>query len=123
MTRRTERVGEVIRAEMAKLLREEASDPRIQLVTLIRIDLSPDFRNARVYWSSPAVDSEDAALEMGEGLASAAGFLRRRLAGELPIKRVPQLEFRHDPSLALATETLALLRGVTHSEDAGDGAE
>lgn len=112
MTRRTERVGEVIRAELARLLRDETSDPRIELATLTRVDLSPDFRNAKVFWSSPAVDSGERVEAMGAGLASAAGFLRRRLAERLPVKRVPQLDFRHDPSLALATATLELLREV-----------
>jgi ribosome-binding factor A len=87
VTRRTERVGEEIRAELSRLLREETSDPRIELATLTRVDLSPDFRNAKVHWSSPAVDS-----------------------GER--ERVPQLDFRYDPSLALATTTLELLREV-----------
>ena len=79
-------------------------------MTLTQVDLSPDFRNARVYWSSPDADEVEGREALAAGLASAAGFLRRRLAANLPVKRVPQLEFRHDPSLALATRTLELIR-------------
>jgi ribosome-binding factor A len=116
LSRRTERIGEQLRAELARLLREEATDPRLGLVTLTRVDVSPDLRNARVWWSrmdaSDAGEAEraEADLRTREGLESAAGFLRGRLARLMPTKRVPELSFRHDPSLALGTETLSLLR-------------
>lgn len=110
MSRRTERVGEQIRAELARLLREEVTDPRIGMVTLTRVDLSPDFRNARIDWSSTEADEADEAERIADGLESAASFLRRRLAECLPQKRVPALRFRHDPSLALGSETLAVMR-------------
>jgi ribosome-binding factor A len=116
LSRRTERIGEQLRGELARLLREEATDPRLGLVTLTRVDVSPDLRNARVYWSrmdtTGAADEERAAADdrTQEGLESAAGFLRGRLARLMPTRRVPELSFRHDPSLVLGTETLSLLR-------------
>jgi ribosome-binding factor A len=119
VTRRTERVGEEIRAELARLLREEVADPRIGLVTLTRVDVSPDFANARVFWSAvpePGGDVE-ADLERTErGLAHAAAFLRRRRAAALPLRRAPELQFRHDPSLALGSDTLSLLREIQDDE-------
>jgi len=123
MTRRSERVGEQIRGELARLLREEVQDPRIGLVTLTRVDLSPDLRQARIDWS---VLSKDASgpipdPEVAEGLASAAGFLRRRLAMRLSQKRVPELHFHHDASLALGASTLDLIRKVKQGSEAEDG--
>lgn len=115
MSRRTDRVAEQVRAELARLLRQEATDPRIHLVTLTRVDVSPDLRNARVWWSTLATDDAEAAEEVQDGLDSAAAFLRRRLAQELPLKRVPALDFRYDASMVQGAETLALLREV------GDG--
>jgi ribosome-binding factor A len=121
-SRRSERVGEQIRAELARLLREEVTDPRIGLVTLTRVDVAPDFSNARVYWSAlsarPRMPDEgtspDAATQAG--LDSAAGFLRRRLAGALVLRRIPELRFLHDPSLAEGAHTLALLRELSDGE-------
>ena len=52
MTRRTERIGEQIRGELARLLREEVTDPRVGLVTLTRIDVAPDLSHAKVFWSA-----------------------------------------------------------------------
>ena len=112
MSRRTERIGEQIRAELARLLHEEATDPRIGFVTLTQVDVSPDLSNARIYWS--AVRSKDADQLSGSeaGLESAAGFLRHRLAQRLNLKRVPELRFRYDSSLAQGDATLSLLREV-----------
>lgn len=112
MSRRTERIGEQLRAELARLLREEVTDPRIGFVTLTQVDVSPDLSNARVYWS--VVKSEDAEgiAANGAGLESAAGFLRHRLAQRLELKRVPELRFRYDPSLVHGDATLALLREI-----------
>ena len=116
MTRRTERINEQLRSEIARILREEATDPRIGLVVLTRVDVSPDLRNARVLWSrlekAPLPDDDavpDADPDMEDGLASAAGFVRRRLAQVLSLKRVPQLHFQFDPSIAVGSRTLARL--------------
>lgn len=121
MSRRTERVGESVRAELARVLREEVTDPAIGLVTLTGVEVAPDLRSARVYWSVMGAggdDDDEAEAERvaatARGLARAAGFLRRRLAAALPTRRVPELRFRHDPSLALGTRTLAILREIEH---------
>lgn len=117
MTRRTERVGEELRAEVARLLREEVTDPRIGLVTLTRVDVAPDLRSALLFWSclDPHGDREaerEQVHAVQEGLESAAPFLRRRLAAVVPWKRVPELRFRYDPSLALGSDTLQILREI-----------
>ena len=118
MSRRLERVADQLRAEIARVLREEVSDPRIQLVTVLRVDVSPDLRNASVFWSRIET-REGVPLEaVAEGLASAAPFVRRRLAQELPLKRMPALEFRHDPALEQGDRMLALLREIS-DEPAG----
>jgi ribosome-binding factor A len=117
VSRRTERIAEEVRGELARLLREEVTDPRIGLVTLTRVDVAPDLRSALVFWSctDDAVGgaSDPARVQEAEtGLASASAFLRRGLARALPTKRVPELRFRHDPSLALGSDMLALLREI-----------
>jgi ribosome-binding factor A len=116
MSRRTERIGEEIREEIARLLREEISDPRIGLLSVTRVDVAPDLSHALVFWSALQADGEADVERIGEGLASAAAFLRRRLARDLPHKRVPDLRFRHDPSIQLGSRTLALLRELSEDE-------
>ena len=128
MSRRTERIAEQLRSEIARVLREDATDPRIGLVTLTRVDVSPDLRNAIVFWSSldatlPAssdvedAERERALVEVGEGLERASGFVRRQVAQVLSLKRMPELRFRHDPSLELGGRTLAVLREIEDGEE------
>ena len=110
MSIRTERIGEEIRGELSRLLRDEVSDPRVGLVSLTRVAVAPDLTTATIFWSSLESDAPADLEQVEAGLASAAGFLRRRLATELSLRRTPELHFRHDPSLARGAEMLALLR-------------
>jgi len=113
-------VAEEVRGELARLLREEVSDPRVGLVTLTRVEVSPDLGSARVLWSfvptAAAGTPEREARRTAQGLESAAPFLRRRLAEALPLRRVPELHFRYDPSLAEGSETLRLLQEIRDVE-------
>ncbi len=113
MSRRTERIGEDLRGEIARVLHEDVSDPRIEMVSLTRVDVAPDLSHALVFWSSLQSESID---RIQEGLESAAAFVRRRLARQLPLKRTPELRFRHDPSLHLGDQTLSLIRDLDDGE-------
>lgn len=126
MSRRTERIASQLLAELARLLRQEVTDPRVGLVTLTRVDVAPDLSNAMVYWSGLDAGSEvdaERVEQQEEGLASAASFLRRRAARELPLKRMPELRFRYDPSLVLGSRTLSVLREVAEDDAPSDAAE
>jgi ribosome-binding factor A len=109
-SRRLERVADQLREEIARVLREEVGDPRVGLVTILRVDVSPDLRNALVFWSRIETPDGAALADVAEGLESAAPFVRRRLARDLPLKRMPELRFRHDPGIELGDRTLSLLR-------------
>lgn len=110
MTRRSARVAAELRASIARLLREEVTDPRIGLVTITRVDVAPDLSHAIVFWSALGAHGENPTVESQEGLESAAPFLRRRAAQGLSLKRMPEFRFRYDPSLAQGQQTLDLLR-------------
>lgn len=110
MSRRTSRVASELQALLARLLREDVTDPRIGMVTLTRVDVAPDLSHAIVFWSSLGPRGEEATAACQEGLESAAGFLRRRAAQDLSLRRMPEIRFRYDPSLARGQATLDLLR-------------
>lgn len=112
MSVRNERIAEQVRGELSRLIREETSDPRIGLLTLTRVKLSPDLSTATVFWSPLEVGETIDPEEVANGLGSAAGFLRTRLAAGLPLRRTPALTFRHDRSIAEGSRTLAMLRSL-----------
>jgi ribosome-binding factor A len=116
MSRRMERIDQQLKSEIARVLREEATDPRIRLVTLTRVDCAPDLSSALVFWSSLESDSEESLCQIEAGLSSAAAFIRRRIAQVLPLRRMPRLEFRFDPSLEQGARTLSLLREISDGE-------
>jgi ribosome-binding factor A len=103
-------VAEQLRGEIARLLREKATDPRLKFVTLTHIDVTPDLANARVFWSH--LQGEDATILQAadEALQHAAGFLRHELAAASSLRRTPALHFQHDPSPADGARTLRILQ-------------
>ncbi|MFQ5415742.1 MAG: 30S ribosome-binding factor RbfA [Myxococcota bacterium] len=116
MSRRMERIAEQLKGEIARVLLEEVTDPRVRMVTLTRVDCAPDLSNARVYWSSIEARDAVAVGEVADGLASAASFVRRSLAEVLPLRRTPRLEFHHDPSLEQGAHMLSLLKEISDGE-------
>lgn len=119
MSIRTERIAEQIRGELARLLREETRDPRIGLLTVTRVKVSPDLSEALVFWSPLDVSGEADVEEVAEGLLSASGHLRGQLARNLDLRRTPALRFRHDPSVEEGSRTLSLIRDLV-DEAGGD---
>jgi ribosome-binding factor A len=96
MTDRMRRVNESIREVLAASLLE-LKDPRIGFVTVTGVETSPDLRHARVFVS--VLGSERNRQRTLDGLAAAHGVLQSKLAGELRLKRTPQLAFEYDPSV------------------------
>ena len=93
---RTQRVADQIQRELAELLRTEVKDPRIGLITLTGVEVSPDYAHAKVFFTS--LDAEHLkAIETG--LKRAAGFLRHELGQRIRLHTIPELHFVYDASV------------------------
>ncbi|HLB23465.1 MAG TPA: 30S ribosome-binding factor RbfA [Dehalococcoidia bacterium] len=109
MTRRTDQINDLLRAELSDLLREEVNDPRVHgLVTITRVDVSPDLRQARAYVS--VLGSDDDRRSTMEALESARPFLRRELGTRVKLRYTPNLRFVSDTSMEEAQEMTDLMR-------------
>jgi ribosome-binding factor A len=95
---RPERVGDQIRSELAQLLSREVHDPGVGFLTLTHVRVTPDLQIARVYYT--ALGDEKARGESARALKRAAPFLKRQLGQRLRLRRVPELEFFYDESIA-----------------------
>ena len=94
MSRRTHRVGDLVRSALSEILLREVSDPRVRLVSITEVDVSPDLRHARVWTSVLGSDEErEAAME---ALQRASGFIRRQLGKKLTTRATPELVFELD---------------------------
>ena len=98
MTSRPERVADQIREEVAQLIAREVHDPGVGFVTITRVRVSPDLQLARVYYT--LLGDEKARRETARALGRAAPFLRRQIGHRLRLRRVPELEFFYDESIA-----------------------
>lgn len=108
MTRRTERINDLLREEISDLLRREVKDPRVGgLVSVTEVDVSPDLRRAKVFVSVMGTEEEKASTF--RALSAAAHFLQRELRKRLTIRRTPELIFLADDSLERGARILALL--------------
>jgi ribosome-binding factor A len=111
VSRRTERVGNLIREIIAEAIQNRLSDPRIPPITSItRIQVSEDFSVACVYVSVMAPEAQRRLCLAG--LQSASGLLRRLLAPELRLRKVPWLDFRLDDSVRRSFEIVTAVDGA-----------
>lgn len=108
--RRIERLNEQMRRELAELLRTRVRDPRVAGVTVTGVRTAPDLTLARV--AVQIGGSADERAEAMVGLETAAPFLRHSLGQDLHIRRVPELVFQEDRSLARAARIEELLDEV-----------
>jgi ribosome-binding factor A len=113
---RIERISEQVRAEIARILRDEISDPRVGLLSLTRVKVSKDLSQALIFWSPLDVEGETDIEETQAGLESATGYIRRELARLLDLRRTPAPSFRYDPSIQEGSRTLSLMREVRENE-------
>jgi ribosome-binding factor A len=91
------RVSELVHVRLSNLLERKVKDPRLQLVTITDVEVSPDASRANVYFTAPGGD--DTRKEVEEGLKSAAGWLRHELGQQLRLRHTPELIFHYDRSV------------------------
>lgn len=118
------RVGDQIRQELSELLaRGAVHDPGIGFITLTRVTVSADLQVARVYYTS--LGDAAARRETSRALERATPFLRRHVGSRLRLRRVPELEFRFDESIAHQDRIEQILRDLrgddARSESDNDG--
>ncbi len=93
---RPEKLGDLIQRELSDLLRRELRDPRVGMVTITGVDVSPDLSHAKVFYTT----LEHAHIQdVQQGLARAAGFLRSQLARRIKLYTTPELRFVYDESV------------------------
>lgn len=116
--RRTDRVDELLKEEIAAIL-GEVRDPRVGFVTVMDVRTTPDLRHARVWVSVMGEEAEKE--ETLAALRRAAGFVRARVGEEITLKYLPAIEFELDRSLERAARIDHLIDEMR--EDLGEAGE
>ena len=111
------RINEEIQRELSDLLRN-LKDPRVQntMISITRVETTPDLRYAKVYVSFLEADKANDALK---GLKSASGYLRRELGRALQLRYTPELMWALDDSITYGARMLELINSleVKHDDD------
>ena len=107
---RINRINEEIQKELASLIRN-LKDPRVQdtMISITRVETTPDLRYAKVYASFL---QEDRAADALKGLKSASGFLRRELGHALNLRYTPELQWALDDSITYGAKLLELINSL-----------
>jgi ribosome-binding factor A len=93
---RSDRVAEQLRRDLADLIRTELKDPRVGMISLTAVELTPDYAHAKIFFTT--LNAEHLP-DIEKGLKRAAGFLRRELGRRIHIHTLPELHFIYDASV------------------------
>ena len=115
---RKDRVSEQIRREVAELIRSEVKDPRVGMVSITDVEVTPDYAHAKVYFST--MSGSEHLDEVMVGLQKASGFLRRELGKRIRIHTTPQLHFVFDQSLERGADLSKLIQQAVSVSAADD---
>ncbi len=95
-TGRPQRLGDQIQRELSGLVQQELRDPRVAMITITAVDVSPDFSHAKVMFT---LFEKEKLPDTLAGLKRSAGFLRSQLAKRIKLYTTPQLRFEYDESV------------------------
>ncbi len=115
------RVADQIQRDLAEIIAFELKDPRVGMVTITEVQVTPDYAHAKVFFTMLS-DKPDDIRNTTEGLRAAAGYIRRELGRRVTIHTLPELHFVHDNSTARGMEMSRLIdeANATRAADAED---
>jgi ribosome-binding factor A len=105
---RQEKLGELFAVELSDLLRTRVKDPRVGFASITHVEVSGDYRHAKIYVSVMGSDEERA--NSIKALKHASGFLRHELASRIVLRYMPEIVFKLDTSIEKGSRILELIR-------------
>jgi ribosome-binding factor A len=113
--KRADRVKHLIQQELSRILQMDVKDPRVHFVTVTKVDLTADLREAKVLISIIGESADrEAALS---GLQRATGYIRGELGRRLKLKYTPTITFMFDDSWDKQERILDLLDSIRQDDD------
>jgi ribosome-binding factor A len=110
---RPQKLGDLIQRELSELVQRELRDPRVGMITITSVDVSPDFSHAKVFFTTLRCEQ---IVEAKEGLRRAAGFLRTQLARRIKLYTTPELRFEYDESVERGDRLSRLIDSIRKND-------
>jgi ribosome-binding factor A len=114
--KRSDRVADLLRREIAELLLRRVKDPRVAGVIVTGVELTPDLRYAKVFFCITGGCSDEVKENATVGLSKAKGFMRQELGKRLYLRHLPQLDFQYDASFEYGEKIERLLKELHRDE-------
>lgn len=126
MSVRIQRMQAFLMQEIAQILHQETSDPRLQFVSVTRVEVSKDLRFAKVYVSSLHSDTKLSAIM--DALSKVGGRVQTLIAPRLSTRFVPKVHFHYDDGIRKSVELgqlidQAIKEDASHHADGADGTD
>jgi ribosome-binding factor A len=118
--KRSVRVGDLMRQEIADILIHKIKDPRIGFVTITGVEVSDDLRHAKVFVSIYKEEERETTLKIIE---AAKGFIRRELGKRMSLRFIPELIFRIDKSIEYGAKIDQILKELSDNRTETTDAE
>jgi len=112
---RPERVANAIRKEISMMIQEELKDPRIGFTTITKVEITPDLRYAKVYYTVLGSEKERRATEVA--LKNAKGFIRGGIGDKLKLRFTPEITFKVDKSIEYADKMNQLFEKLRREKE------
>lgn len=116
---RTERIANRIRDELSEIIIYEASDPRLNGISVTDVTVDRELAYAEIYVS--ALEGSQRSQDIIEGLEHARGYLRRQLAHRIDLRTFPQLRFHWDPTFEQAEHIDRLIASLHEDDETFNG--
>jgi ribosome-binding factor A len=116
MSIRLEKINAEIRKQLMKIIQQEIDDPNIGLITLTKVDTSPDLEEAKVYFSLLDQTKHQKVKKTLDGMK---GFIKTILAKKVRLKKTPDLFFRLDDSIKYSLDIYQKIEELKDEEDKG----
>lgn len=105
-----ERLEKNIASCLANILREESKNPLLKFVSITKVAVTKDLGIATVWYT--VMGDEDEKIATSKALESAKGFLRSELAGKIQVRKMPELRFKYDDSIAYGNHIEEILAKI-----------
>lgn len=116
---RSARLQAALLEEISDIIHSELKDPRVGFASITEVEVSPDYRQAKVYFSVLGDDEQKAATL--EGLNSAVGFIRTEVGRRIRLRSTPEISFKLDNSIERGARIFELLHQVEKIDKGGKG--
>lgn len=117
---RKDRVGDLIKREIAHIIQYELKDPGVGFVTITAAEVSVDLKHARIFYT--VLGDEDCRSKSSSALKRASGFIQRELGKRLKLRYTPEISFQFDKSVEYGAHIEELIQKI-HSGEGAQGGE